>query len=188
MSHSWEKGALRQLNDNALAEALASGEDDALDVIIERYAPMVATIARRILKHDAEADDTAQEIFFEVFRNIRKFDVRKGAFAAWLKNLSKRRALDQKKYLDRRGFYSALEVDETVAASSPDRHRPETVRQAQELLAMLEPKDRVFLVMKYVRGHTAREIASLTGNSLFSVQHSLAASRRKLQVFVNGRK
>lgn len=174
-----KKDALRQLDDNALAAALVSGEHDALEIIIERYAPLIYTIARRIVQDAAETDDTVQEIFLQVFREIGNFDPQIGAFAAWLRNLATTRALDRKKHLGRAGVYSALPLDEAIAAGVAGRETPETERQMQELLAMLGTKDRLYFVM-HMRGYTAKEIAEATSESVFSVKRSLAASRRKL--------
>jgi RNA polymerase sigma-70 factor (ECF subfamily) len=147
---------------------------------------MVYTIARRIVKDTAETDDTVQEIFVQVFHEIGKFDAQIGAFAAWLKKLAKARALDRKKHLGRAGVYSALPLDEAIAAGVAGRETPETVRQVQELLAMLETKDRLYFVMNHMRGYTAKEIAAATGESIFSVKRSLATSRRKLASALSG--
>jgi RNA polymerase sigma-70 factor, ECF subfamily len=186
MRYSREKDALRQLDDNALAAALASGQHDALEIIIERYRPVVYAIARRIVKDAAETDDTVQEIFVQVFREIDKFDPQLGAFLAWLKKLAKARALDRKKHLGRTGVYSALPLDEAIAVGVAGRETPETTTQVQELLAMLETEDRLYFVMNHMRGYTAKEIAAATGGSVFSVKRSLAASRRKLASVLPG--
>jgi RNA polymerase sigma-70 factor (ECF subfamily) len=180
------KGELCQLDDNALAAQLAAGLDDALNVLMERHGATVWRIARRIVRHDAEADDTAQQVFLEVFRDIATFDPARGAFAAWVKELARSRALDQRKYLYRREFYSAVTLDEEAATQRPTGQTLETARWTQEILATLEPKERRFVVLKYIEGHTAKEIAEITGEGVSTVRHSLAASRRKLALAVFG--
>jgi len=187
MSCSGTKGELCQQTDKELAQRLVAGEPDALKAIIERYEQTVLRITRRILRHDAEAEDAAQEVFLEIFSDISKFDPRRGEFAAWVKKLAQRRALDQRRYLSRRGFYSSASLEESVFVQRSNRVAAEVSRWTQELLATLERKEREFLELKYIEGLTAREIAEMTGDSLSTVYHTLFAARRKLQSLVNGR-
>jgi RNA polymerase sigma-70 factor (ECF subfamily) len=187
MSRSGTKGELCQPTDEELARRLAEGEQDGSTAIIERYQRTVLRIMRRILRHDAEAEDAAQEVFLEIFCDISKFDPRRGEFAAWVKKLAQRRALDQRRYLSRRGFYSSASLEESVFVQRSNRVAAEVSRWTQELLATLERKEREFLELKYIEGLTAREIAEMTGDSPSTVYHTLFAARRKLQSLVNGR-
>jgi RNA polymerase sigma-70 factor (ECF subfamily) len=60
------------------------GESDALTVLFERHSPLVFRIARRILRNDAEAEDTVQQVFLDVFRSAEQFEPEKGSFRFWL--------------------------------------------------------------------------------------------------------
>jgi RNA polymerase sigma-70 factor (ECF subfamily) len=188
MSRSGTKGELCQPTDEELVQRLAAGEQDGSEAIIERYERTILRITRRILRHEAEAEDAVQEVFLEIFCDISKFDPRRGEFAAWVKKLAQRRALDQRRYLSRRGFYSATSLEESVFVQRSNGIGLDVSRWTQELLATLEPKEREFLELKYIEGLTAREIAQMTGESLSKVQHTLFAARRKLQTLLNGRK
>ncbi len=65
-------------SDETLAAQLQSGNADALTVLFKRHSPLLFGIARRILSNDAEAEDTVQQIFLDVFRSIQQFDAREG--------------------------------------------------------------------------------------------------------------
>jgi RNA polymerase sigma-70 factor (ECF subfamily) len=187
MSPSGTEGAWRQLADHELAERLASGETEALSAIAERYQQTVLRVTRRILRDDAEASDAAQDVFLEILCDISKFDSRKGEFAAWVKKLAQRRSLDQRRYLARRGFYSAPSGAGDVSEQSSTLLPLERSRWTEELLSALEPEERRCFTLKYLEGHTAREVAEMTGESISKVHHTLFEARRKLQALLNGR-
>ncbi|MEM6425944.1 MAG: sigma factor, partial [Cyanobacteria bacterium P01_D01_bin.128] len=53
-------------SDIELIESLRSGNPDALAGIYDRYGSLVYTIALKILKYPAEAEDLTQEIFLNL--------------------------------------------------------------------------------------------------------------------------
>jgi RNA polymerase sigma-70 factor (ECF subfamily) len=163
---------------------VGSGETEALSAIVERYQQTVLRVTRRILRDDEEANDAAQDVFVEIFCNISKFDSGKGEFAAWVKKLAQRRALDQRRYLGRRGFYTAPSGDGDVSTQSSDLLPLERSRWTEELLSALEPEERRCVTLKYLEGYTAKEVAEITGQSLCTVQHTLFTARRKLQTLL----
>ncbi|MGH9566849.1 MAG: sigma factor, partial [Candidatus Angelobacter sp.] len=64
---------LRTLGDIELVVALRYGCEDALAVLFERHSALVFHIARTIVKDEWEAEETVQQVFFDLFRAIGQF-------------------------------------------------------------------------------------------------------------------
>jgi len=100
-------------SDEELMLRLRSSDSDALTSLYYRYARTVLAIGYRVLHDRGEAEDILQEAFFQIFRKAGFFDPSKGSVKAWIVQISFRRALDRRAYLDRRGFYVQEEISET---------------------------------------------------------------------------
>jgi RNA polymerase sigma factor (sigma-70 family) len=104
---------LRQklLSDEQLAGQLQAGHADALTVLFERHSPRLFTIARRILRNDAEAEDTVQTIFIDAYRSIHQFNPEKGEFKTWLLLFAYQRAFNRRRHLYASRFFSTEPLD-----------------------------------------------------------------------------
>jgi len=170
-----------QLNtDEELVAKLRTGETEALTVLFERYSSLVFRIARRILRDDAEAEDTVQQVFLDLFRSVAKFDPAKGSFKVWLLMYAYHRALNHQRNL-RAGRYYELEDLEEVLRNHTivEKKRPfpfeatEAAHLVREALEQVQPRQREVIELVYYEGCTAEEIAERTGDSAHAVRHNL---------------
>ena len=170
--------------DEELAQNLRQGDGDALEVLFERHNKLVYRIARRIVRNDAEAEDTVQQIFLDVFRSIDQFDSGKGPFKTWLLMFAYHRALNCRRSLMSRRFFSTERLEETT---------PEIIRAEQsnlqhsiflkQALHSLKPQQRRTIEFTYFEGLTAEEIATRTGESVRVVRHNLYRGLDKMRKF-----
>jgi RNA polymerase sigma-70 factor, ECF subfamily len=174
-------------DDAVLAANLASGDQDALTVLFDRYRDLVFSIARRILRDDGEAEETVQQVFLDIFRSITQFDPAKGNFRAWLLQFAYHRSINRKEHLQARRFYDWRQLDDIApeelveGAGRPfQMSRQELVRLAQELLASLDQRHRRIVEMTLFGGYTAEEIAKSSGETASAVRHILYRSLGRL--------
>jgi len=69
---------LSKESDNELMARLKSGEQEALSPLFDRYHRLVLSIAAKIVRDRAEAEDLMQDVFFEVYRFIDRFNPERG--------------------------------------------------------------------------------------------------------------
>src|SRR5882762_5077899 len=108
-----------EISDETLMMRVCEGSREALSTLFRRYARLVRTVAKRILRDDSEADDLVQEIFLFVHRNCFIFDSSKAALRSWIVQMTYHRAIDRRRYLNSRHFYTRLDLD--GVAGLPDR-------------------------------------------------------------------
>ena len=65
-------------------------------------------VAFRILRDASEADDLLQEVFLFVHRKANIFDPSKASVRSWIVQMTYQRAIDRRRYLQSRHFYTIL--------------------------------------------------------------------------------
>lgn len=103
--------ALTDLSDEILMDHICAGNKEALAQLFRRYARMICAVAYRILRDSAEADDLLQEVFLFINRKCKVFDYTKGSARSWIVQITYHRAIDRRRYLASRHFYTQVEID-----------------------------------------------------------------------------
>jgi len=164
-------------SDEDLAEVLRSGDAGALTVLFKRHSRIVFGIARRILRHDAEAEDCVQQIFMDVFRSISQFDRTKASFKTWLLLFAYNRTLNRRRSLISAGASSTESLEdlmpEVLACSSAIEARLHNRLLLSKALGNLQPRQQRTIELTYYEGLTAEEIAVRTGETVRVVRHNL---------------
>jgi RNA polymerase sigma-70 factor (ECF subfamily) len=173
------EGECADPHESALITELLRGNQEAWATVVQRYSQIIFRISRQILRSDVEAEDVRQIVLAEMYRNIAKFDPHK-SFAAWIRELSRSRALDQRKRLERRGFYAELPLDEALVPF-PDGKGLESRYLCIELLKQLEPKEETAVVLTHFDGLEAHEVAAIMGCSARTVRRILQRAIRNLK-------
>jgi RNA polymerase sigma-70 factor (ECF subfamily) len=103
---------------------LQSGDPAAFVALYERYHPKMSAYARRLLGDQAEAEDTAQEVFMKLLAGAERFEVGEGSVGGWLLRVTRNRALDHLRKHSRVELEDAHEIGvraEQVAESADHR-------------------------------------------------------------------
>jgi RNA polymerase sigma factor (sigma-70 family) len=80
--------------DSAIAAAFQNGAPDALSLVYQRYAPLVYTVAVRLLGSPSDAEDVAQQVFVVAWRRQNTFDSGRGALSSWLVGITRKKVID----------------------------------------------------------------------------------------------
>lgn len=182
-------GYLRQklLSDEELAALLKSGNADALAVLFERHSARLHGIAHKILRNESEAEDVVQQIFLDVFRSVRQFDVDKGCFRTWLfmfgyqRIFNRRRSLAASRFFDSDSFEEFLPGLPRAPEPLPSFSLAEATILIEQVLRSIELRQRRTIELVYGEGLTAEEISARTGETVRVVRHNLYRGLEKLR-------
>jgi RNA polymerase sigma-70 factor, ECF subfamily len=142
---------------------VARGDDAAYGVVYGQLAGHVFGVARSVLRDPAHAEEVAQEVLLEVWREAAHYDPARGTAKAWVMTLAHRRAVDRVRSeqasaaREQRAAKPEVSYDvvaETVAA----RLDAERVRRCLGSLTGLQQES---ITLAYYRGFTYREVAAL---------------------------
>src|ERR1700723_1716178 len=101
------------------------GNKEALASLFRRYARIVRGVAYRVLRDASEADDLLQDVFLLVHRLCGTFDSCKGSARFWILQMTYRRAISRRRYLNSRHFYTRVDLDD-VETELADPRNPAT--------------------------------------------------------------
>src|SRR5580693_3294336 len=153
---------LQRLSDEQLMACLQEGQCDALAVLFDRYQKRVLSIALKIVRDPAEAEDVTQTIFLDFYRAVAQFDPRKGNTKVWLMQYAYHRAINRRQHLQGREFYKSTELEEVEnrpvkAQAIFGLSSPETKELVRKSMAALSAEQRSVIEMASYEGLTMRE-------------------------------
>jgi RNA polymerase sigma-70 factor, ECF subfamily len=168
---------------------LAAGDLTALEALYDRYGSLVFSVGLRVLLDRQLAEDVTQEVFLRLWRRPWAYNPDRGRFISWLMSVSRNRAIDERRRLNRR--YVAEDRGDDTAPELPDLGRlrdPLTLAvladQRREVVAALEQlpqAQREVLELAYFAGLTQTEIATRTGEALGTVKTRVRLGMQKLR-------
>jgi len=169
------------MEDNELVAACLQGQGEEFRKIMDIYKGPVMALAMNILGNRQDAEDSFQETFIQVYRNLGRFDPQR-SFKNWIFTILYRRCLDQLK--KKRRFQIAFNKakHETPRGTPPDtagagRGQP----LSKEILGRLNPKERIVLTLWANEGFTAAEISDVLRCSSSTARVYLFNARKKIK-------
>ena len=156
-------------DDVALLLSVQRGDEAAMASLFDRYSKVVYSVALRVLRDPASAEDVLQEIFLQIWRNPESFVATRGTLGGWLAVVSRNRSIDAL-----RRKRPTEQVDEMLLPSGFDvaeeAGRNGMKNKARAIIGNLPPEQRKTLEMAFFDGLTHSEIAEMTGDPLGTVK------------------
>lgn len=183
---------LARLTDDKLLAHLSLGYDDALALLFDRYHRLVFSIAVRIVRDNGEAEEVVQNVFLDIFRSVGQFNPSKGSAKVWILQYAYHRALNHRRHLNSRKFYSQESIDEKepdgldINCWYASYTKNELRCLVKRALEMLGPREKQVIELAAYEGLSMREIADATGETLVNVRHHYYRGLRKLRCVVEG--
>lgn len=167
-----------------LLERVRRGDEQAMAALFDRYSKIVYSVALRVLRDAAAAEDVLQEIFLQIWRNPAGFVATRGSLGGWLAVVARNRSID---WLRRKR--PSEQVEEMALASNCDlaaeAERNTLMVRARAAIGQLPLEQRKALEMAFFDGLTHTEIAEMTGDPLGTVKtrirSALLALRKAFQ-------
>ncbi|WP_041593136.1 sigma-70 family RNA polymerase sigma factor [Terriglobus roseus] len=156
-------------DDGILLRAIQRGDEGAMATIFDRYSRVVYSVALRVLRDPAAAEDVLQDIFMQIWRKPESFVSTRGSLGGWLAVVARNRSIDS---LRRRKPSDS--VEDIVLASpfnlAEDSERTVMMERARGVITGLPAEQRKVIEMAFFDGLTHSEIAELTGDPLGTVK------------------
>lgn len=153
-----------------LLASASSGDDRALESLIQQYEARVATLCRAILKRPDWTEDAVQETFLRMVQNLGRFDAGREGFVSWLNRIARNAAIDllrRQNVREARQFDSAALNEAEAANDSPVERaiRREDLALLHEVLDGLPGPQREVLVLRFLHNLEPQAIAGVLGIS-----------------------
>ena len=149
-------------------------------MLFDRYSKVVYSVALRVLRDPASAEDILQEVFLQIWRNPESFSAARGSLGGWLTVVTRNRSIDA---LRRK---KPSDPVEEIALSAPydlsdEAERNTLMEKARSVIYRLPAEQRKTLEMAFFDGLTHSEIAEMTGDPLGTVKTRIRSALMSLR-------
>jgi RNA polymerase sigma-70 factor (ECF subfamily) len=178
--------------DEALMQAVAAGDAQALAALYDRHAAVMLGVALRLLKSRQDAEDLVHDVFVQAWQRAADYDADRGSVRSWLLVRVRSRGIDRVRSLDAARRHGLVPADaeapppppEASAAApwdAPDRER------ARLALADLPEAQRRLIELAYFEGLTCSEMAARCEIPIGTVKSRVAAGLARLRQSLLGK-
>ena len=156
-------GSRLPVSEEPLLPRVGRGDAAAVRECIERHGPLVWSLARRLWPTAADAEDAAQEIFAELWKNAARYQPEIASEAVFVATIARRRLIDRLRATRRRPATEPLserpfELPDPGHGSDGEVCAEASI--AAGAVAKLRPEQRQVLLLAIQQGMTHEEIAS----------------------------
>lgn len=180
------------MNESELISLLKKKDREAFKTIVETWQTMVYNTALGILQNEEDAEDTAQEVFIQVYESISSFK-EESKFSTWLYRITISKSMDhirKKKRKKRFAFIQSLYgKNDGVMIDPPDFFHPgvsiEKKENATALFKAIEKlplNQKTAFVLSRMEGLSYLQISEVMKLSDSAVDALLQRAKKNLQI------
>jgi RNA polymerase sigma-70 factor (ECF subfamily) len=167
--------------DEELLTRLASNDEAAFRLLVERHVDRAFAIALRIVGSRADAEDVVQDTMLKVWTHRGKWQHGRAKFSTWLYRVITNRCID---------LHRMPRTDSVDAVPEPIDAQPDVVSamQRDEVTLMLEKamqrlpeQQRVAVILSYHENMSNGEIAEVMDTTVAAVESLLKRGRQQLR-------
>jgi RNA polymerase sigma-70 factor (ECF subfamily) len=169
-----------------LLARVAQRDREAFSQLYDLYATPIFSVAMRILQNPKDAEDVLQEVCLQIWENAKSFNRALGKPFTWVMVLTRNKAIDRLRALERRYQWTEKAREDPLAASNSQetgneiftREKLSVIRSA---VASLPLEQRQAIEMAFFGGMTQNEIAEALQQPLGTVKARIRRGMLKLR-------
>ncbi len=171
-----------------IIEAIKNGDTKSYALLVNRYKNLVFTLCVRMLKHNEEAEEAAQDTFIKVFKSLDRF---KGnsKFSTWVYRIAYNTCLDcikkNKKHFNNVSIddftFNKLNSIDNALDKMIEKERHQLIRQC---INKLPKTSSSLLTLFYFEDLSLDEISKIVNIDTNTIKVTLFRARKKLAVIL----
>ncbi len=162
-----------------LVNSARAGQKSAFSQLIRLYERAVIIVAYSILHDYHTAQDVSQDAFLNAYANLHQLRD-PSAFGPWVLRIVRRNALAAKAAIRP----EPIAADIAFAGAGQARTWIQEYEGVIEQLARLPEHERIVVVLRYVEGHSVKEIADTTGKPAETIRKQIFRAVQRLRVLL----
>lgn len=173
---------LNGASDDELVALVASGDETACRLLVDRHLSRVIAVARRMMNNQADAEEVAQEVFLRVWTHAERWEPGRAQFTTWLHRVATNLCLDR---LRRRTMDDIDSIPEPVSEEpGPEEllEQGDLAKRVDVALKALPDRQRAAVTLTHYQGLSNIEAAAILETSVEAVESLLGRARRTLRV------
>ncbi|WP_158667683.1 RNA polymerase sigma factor [Bradyrhizobium guangdongense] len=167
--------------DSELLDRLATGDEVAFRMLVERHIDRSYAIALRIVGNAADAEDVVQDSMLKIWSHRGRWQHGRAKFSTWLYRVISNRCID----LRRKPRTENVEAVPEVADSQPGAveliERNELNDMLELAMQRLPEQQRIAVILSYHENMSNGEIAQVMDTTVAAVESLLKRGRQQLR-------
>ncbi|NNE54897.1 MAG: RNA polymerase sigma factor [Flavobacteriales bacterium] len=165
-----------------LVAEVQQGNRKAFAELYDLYSPSLYGVVSKIVRSDEAGQDVLQEAFVKVWKNIKKYDPKKGSIFTWMLNIARNTAIDRLRKLQKENKVE-IQTLETNVHISKDHHDSisTSVIGLKDWVEKLKPEHRLMVEYIYFNGYTQQEVADELNMPLGTVKTRARSAIQQLR-------
>lgn len=181
------------MDEAQLIKGIQEGDRKSFQILVETYQRMVVNTCLGIVHNKADAEDLAQDVFLEIFRNAQNFRG-DSKLSTWLYRIATNRSLNLIRSNKRKRFFQSIEETFTGGrnrageisenrADQPDQSITDQQRSdiLHRAIDQLPEKQRIAFILNKYEDLSYQQIAEVMEISLASVESLIHRAKKNLQ-------
>jgi RNA polymerase sigma-70 factor (ECF subfamily) len=159
------------MTDSVLAR-VAQGDARAVHECIDQFGSLIWSIARRLTRTRADAEDAVQEIFTDVWRSAGRFDPAQGSEKVFVATIARRRLIDRMRRASHQARTESTDDIDALVWADPGNSAEMCAEAsaAARAVMQLRPEQRQVLELGILQGLSHSEIADVLQMPLGTVK------------------
>ncbi len=172
---------LASSEDRVLIQRTLHGEREVFGLLYDRYRRRLAAYCHRLLRDSERAEDVVQSVFVRALDSLGSLE-KPEVFASWLFTIARNEIYGLLRTERSDGTEELTEQVWDPETPHDTLVRSETASMVAECLGRLKVEYREVLILRHFEGFSYAEIASITGNTVSSVESRLFKARKALMI------
>jgi RNA polymerase sigma-70 factor (ECF subfamily) len=178
---AWSKSGDMIDPDTDLVVRAGQGDRAAAQALMARHLPKMLTVARRMLRSQAEAEDAVQDAFLKVWTHSSRWQPGRALFETWLYRVVLNKCYDRLRRKPAARIDEAAGVADPAPAADDVVQGSEVAREIESALQELPERQRAAIVLCHFQECGNIEAAEILGISVEALESLLSRGRRTLR-------
>lgn len=167
--------------DGELLDRLATGDEVAFRMLVERHIDRAYAIALRIVGNAADAEDVVQDTMLKVWSHRGRWQHGRAKFSTWLYRVISNRCIDLRRKPRNENVEAVPEVADAQLGAVEIIERNELNDMLELAMQRLPEQQRIAVILSYHENMSNGEIAQVMDTTVAAVESLLKRGRQQLR-------
>jgi RNA polymerase sigma-70 factor (ECF subfamily) len=167
--------------DGELLDKLATGDEVAFRMLVERHIDRAYAIALRIVGNAADAEDVVQDSMLKIWSHRGRWQHGRAKFSTWLYRVISNRCIDLRRKPRTENVEAVPEVADNQPGAVELIERNELNDMLELAMQRLPEQQRVAVILSYHENMSNGEIAQVMDTTVAAVESLLKRGRQQLR-------
>ncbi|MBW7971211.1 RNA polymerase sigma factor [Bradyrhizobium sp. BR 10289] len=167
--------------DSELLDKLATGDEEAFRLLVERHIDRAYAIALRIVGNAADAEDVVQDTMLKIWSHRGRWQHGRAKFSTWLYRVISNRCIDLRRKPRNENVETVPEVADGQPGAVEIIERNELNSMLELAMQRLPEQQRIAVIFSYHENMSNGEIAQVMDTTVAAVESLLKRGRQQLR-------